>query len=48
MKIKKENKKNTREQILRSAIASFKLEGIHIPVNKAIDTLKKVELSLEK
>jgi hypothetical protein len=37
-----------REQILHSMIASFKIEGIHIPADKALATLRKVELNLEK
>ncbi len=37
-----------REQILKSLIASFKIEGIDIPLNVAEQTLKKVELKLGK
>lgn len=37
-----------REQIMNSALASFKIEGINISKEKALATLKKVELSLEK
>ena len=37
-----------REQILKSMIASFKIEGIDIPLSVAEKTLKKVELNLEK
>jgi predicted nuclease with RNAse H fold len=37
-----------REQILKSLIASFKIEGIDIPLNVAEQTLKKVELNLGK
>ena len=37
-----------REQILQSTMASFKIEGINIPIDSALATLKKVELSLEK
>lgn len=45
----KDNKTTAlREQILRSLIASFKIEGIDIPLNVAEQTLKKVELNLEK
>ena len=36
------------EEILRSMIASFKMEGINISSDLAIATLKKVELTLEK
>ena len=46
---KKDSKINTlREQILKSLIASFKIEGIDIPLNVAEKTLKKVELNLGK
>ena len=37
-----------REQILKSLIASFKIEGIDIPQNVAEQALKKVELNLGK
>ena len=37
-----------REQILKSLIASFKIEVIDIPLSVAEKTLKKVELSLGK
>jgi hypothetical protein len=37
-----------REKILKSMLASFKIEGIHIPADLAAATLKKVELTLEK
>jgi hypothetical protein len=44
---KKDNKiGNLREQILKSLIASFKIEGIDIPLNVAEQTLKKVEINL--
>jgi len=46
---KKTNKVDLlREQILKSLIASFKIEGIEIPLNVAEQTLKKVELNLGK
>jgi hypothetical protein len=46
---KKDNKITTlREQILKSLIASFKIEGIEIPLSVAEQTLKKVELNLGK
>jgi len=46
---KKTNKVDSlREQILKSLIASFKIEGIEIPLNVAEQTLKKVELNLGK
>jgi len=38
----------TREQILQSALASFRIEGINISVEQAVATLKKVETSLGK
>jgi predicted nuclease with RNAse H fold len=37
-----------RAEILKSLMASFKIEGIDIPLNVAEQTLKKVELSLGK
>jgi hypothetical protein len=40
--------KQIHEQILRSMIASFKMEGINISSELAMATLKKVELTLEK
>jgi hypothetical protein len=47
--IKTSKKKQVlREQILRSMLASFKIEGISIPADLAAATLKKVELSLGK
>jgi len=46
---KKSKKKHSlREQILRSLMASFKIEGIDIPLSVAEQTLKKVELNLGK
>lgn len=42
------DKKAIRLQILESAISSFKIEGITITKEVAIDTLKKVELILGK
>ena len=44
--IKTNDKKNAREQIMQSALASFRIEGINISKEKASATLKKVELSL--
>lgn len=41
-------KKTLREQVLKSALASFRIEGINIPKEKALATLEKVELSLGK
>lgn len=37
-----------RAEIAKSLIASFKIEGIEIPVSVAEQALKKVELSLGK
>ena len=48
MGTQKEEKKIIRNQIMKSAIKSFKIEGINIPLKKAEETLKKVEISLEK
>jgi hypothetical protein len=49
-KSKKTEKKNSplREEILRSMLHSFKIEGIHISESNAFASLKKVELSLGK
>lgn len=51
--MKKSSKKRSetnslRQDILKSLIASFKIEGIEIPLNVAEQTLKKVELNLGK
>jgi len=46
----KNNKKDkalTREQILQSMLASFKIEGINIPTDLANATLKKLKLHWE-
>ena len=43
---KGKNKKISREQIMQSALASFRIEGINISREMALLTLKKVELSL--
>jgi len=50
IKVKKDTKSSRQihEQILRSMIASFKMEGINISSDLAMATLKKVELTLEK
>lgn len=42
------DKASTREEILQSMLASFKLEGIHIPADAAKAILKKVEVNLGK
>lgn len=47
-KKKRKTGKSLREDILRSLLASFKIEGIEIPASIAEATLKKVELSLGK
>jgi len=49
-KIDKNIKQNDslREDILKSMVASFKIEGIHISPEKALASLKKVELNLGK
>jgi hypothetical protein len=44
--IKKNEKR--REEILKSMIASFKIEGINISLDKALQSLKKVEINLGK
>ena len=48
MKAQKIKKQNIREQILNSAIKSFKIEGINISLKKARATLKLVEINLGK
>ena len=45
---KVKDKKPSREQIMQSAIDSFRIEGINISKEMALATLKKVELSLGK
>lgn len=47
---KKSGKKNLalREEILRSMLHSFKIEGIYISESLAFASLKKVELNLGK
>jgi len=39
---------STREQIIQSMLASFKIEGINIPADLANATLKKIEVTLGK
>ena len=46
--IKVKVKKTSREQIMQSTIASFRIEGINISKEKALIALKKIELSLER
>ena len=48
MKQDQKSRKALRKNILQSAIASFKIEGIIISQSKANEVLKKVEASLEK
>ena len=45
---KPKDKKIVREQIMQSAIASFRIEGIQISTQMALESLKKVESSLGK
>ncbi len=40
--------KSLRAEILASMLASFRIEGIHIPMDQAEATLLKIELTLEK
>ena len=40
--------KSLRAQILASMLASFRIEGIHIPLDQAEAALLKIELTLEK
>ncbi len=44
----KSDKARTRKEILRSAIASFHIEGINISEEQALIALKKVEVKLGK
>ncbi len=48
MKYAKKDKKLTRERIMQSLLASFRIEGINIPQEKALATLKKVVINLER
>lgn len=41
-------KSSIREEILQSAMASFRIEGIHISTEQAIAALKRVETNLGK
>ena len=41
-------KSSSREEILRSVVASFRIEGINISEEQALATLKKVEANLGK
>ncbi|MDN3580448.1 hypothetical protein [Mucilaginibacter flavus] len=49
-KTSKTTKQNNslREDILKSMVASFRIEGIHISDEKATAALKRVELNLGK
>ncbi len=44
--IKPKVNKATRQQIMESALASFRIEGIDIPKQKALETLHKIEATL--
>ena len=46
--VKSKSNKSLRQQILDSMLASFKIEGINIPTDIALKTLKKIEISLGK
>lgn len=45
---KRISQKSLREKIVESMVASFKIEGIIIPPEKAAATLKKLELIEQK
>lgn len=45
---KTKDKTLIRERIMQSLLASFRIEGINIPQEKALATLKKVVINLEK
>ena len=47
-KISVKNSESLREKILKSMVASFKIEGINISNAAAAASLKKVELNLGK
>ena len=47
-KIRRKKAIPLREEILKSMLASFKIEGIIIPHDLALKALKKVEFSLGK
>jgi hypothetical protein len=42
------DKISLREKILKSMVASFKIEGINISDDEAASALKRISLSLEK
>ena len=44
----KKTSKVRREQILKSMLASFKIEGINIPLDFAQTTLKNIQINPEK
>ncbi|KAF2511230.1 hypothetical protein [Flavobacterium foetidum] len=46
--VDKKSNKVLRKQVLKSAVASFKIEGIDISKKEALNALKKVELNLGK
>ncbi|WP_343658862.1 hypothetical protein [Chryseobacterium sp.] len=48
MKTKTKKSQDLRQQIMKSAVASFKIEGIKISAHIASDSLKKVEAKLRK
>ena len=43
-----QNKADVREQVMRSMVASFKIEGISISAEKATKSLEKVSAKLGK
>lgn len=47
-KMKTKKSQDLRQQIMKSAVASFKIEGIRISANTASDSLKKVEAKMRK
>ncbi|MBL1220260.1 hypothetical protein JET18_05390 [Chryseobacterium sp. L7] len=48
MKTTLKEKQALRQQIMQSAVASFKIEGIKIPADLAAKTLKKIEAKMAK
>jgi len=46
--LKSKSSSELHAEILKSMMASFKIEGIEIPLNVAKTLLKKIELSLGK
>ncbi len=48
MKTPQKKSQDLRQRIMKSAVASFKIEGIRISTHDATDSLKKVEAKMRK